>query len=30
MDTAQRYRAVAARDARFDGQFVLAVRTTGI
>ena len=30
MDTAQRYRAVASRDARFDGQFVLAVRTTGI
>lgn len=24
------YRAVAARDARFDGQFVTAVRTTGI
>lgn len=26
----QRYRAVATRDARFDGAFVLAVRTTGI
>ena len=24
------YRAVASRDARFDGQFILAVRTTGI
>ena len=27
---AERYRAIAARDARFDGQFVTAVRTTGI
>ncbi len=26
----ERYRAVETRDARFDGQFVLAVRTTGI
>ncbi|MFT4235590.1 MAG: AlkA N-terminal domain-containing protein [Microbacterium sp.] len=26
----ERYRAVSARDRRFDGQFVLAVRTTGI
>ena len=26
----QRYRAVAARDRRFDGQFVMGVRTTGI
>lgn len=25
-----RYRAVASRDARFDGQFITAVRTTGI
>jgi AraC family transcriptional regulator of adaptative response / DNA-3-methyladenine glycosylase II len=30
MDNEQRYRAVATRDARFDGAFVLAVRTTGI
>ncbi len=30
MDFEQRYRAVATRDARFDGAFVLAVRTTGI
>ncbi|MFZ0529345.1 MAG: Ada metal-binding domain-containing protein, partial [Propionicimonas sp.] len=30
MDFEQRYRAVATRDARFDGSFVLAVRTTGI
>ena len=30
MDFEQRYRAVATRDARFDGVFVLAVRTTGI
>lgn len=30
MDVEQRYRAVATRDARFDGAFVLAVRTTGI
>lgn len=31
-DTAsdERYRAVRSRDARFDGQFVMAVRTTGI
>ncbi|WIY82915.1 AlkA N-terminal domain-containing protein [Propionimicrobium sp. PCR01-08-3] len=26
----ERYRAVEARDVRFDGQFVMAVRTTGI
>ncbi|MFV0434555.1 MAG: AlkA N-terminal domain-containing protein [Leucobacter sp.] len=26
----ERYRAVEARDSRFDGQFVMAVRTTGI
>jgi len=26
----ERYRAIAARDARFDGQFYTAVRTTGI
>ncbi|MBB2975649.1 AraC family transcriptional regulator of adaptative response / DNA-3-methyladenine glycosylase II [Microbacterium endophyticum] len=26
----ERYRAISARDARFDGQFVTAVRTTGI
>lgn len=30
MDFEQRYRAVATRDSRFDGIFVLAVRTTGI
>jgi AraC family transcriptional regulator, regulatory protein of adaptative response / DNA-3-methyladenine glycosylase II len=30
IDVEQGYRAVAARDARFDGQFILAVRTTGI
>lgn len=30
MDFEQRYRAVSTRDARFDGVFVLAVRTTGI
>jgi AraC family transcriptional regulator of adaptative response / DNA-3-methyladenine glycosylase II len=30
IDAEQGYRAVAARDARFDGQFILAVRTTGI
>lgn len=30
MDDEQRYRAVATRDSRFDGAFVLAVRTTGI
>lgn len=29
-DFAERYRAVAARDRRFDGQFFTAVRTTGI
>ncbi|MDO8143486.1 AlkA N-terminal domain-containing protein [Isoptericola sp. 178] len=29
-ERAERYRAIAARDARFDGQFVTAVRTTGI
>ncbi|WP_146339749.1 AlkA N-terminal domain-containing protein [Nesterenkonia sp. NBAIMH1] len=26
----ERYRAVEARDSRFDGQFIMAVRTTGI
>ncbi|WP_036962592.1 Ada metal-binding domain-containing protein, partial [Promicromonospora kroppenstedtii] len=26
----ERYRAIAARDSRFDGQFYTAVRTTGI
>lgn len=26
----ERYRAVESRDGRFDGQFVTAVRTTGI
>jgi AraC family transcriptional regulator of adaptative response / DNA-3-methyladenine glycosylase II len=30
IDVEQGYRAVASRDARFDGQFILAVRTTGI
>lgn len=30
MDFDQRYRAVSTRDARFDGAFTLAVRTTGI
>lgn len=30
IDEEQGYRAVASRDARFDGQFILAVRTTGI
>lgn len=30
MDFWQRYRAIDARDARFDGQFYTAVRTTGI
>ncbi|TLW91859.1 DNA-3-methyladenine glycosylase 2 family protein [Saccharomonospora piscinae] len=29
-DTERCYRAVSSRDARFDGQFVVAVRTTGI
>ena len=29
-DTERCYRAVAARDSRFDGQFIMAVRTTGI
>ncbi|UJW35159.1 helix-turn-helix domain-containing protein [Saccharothrix sp. AJ9571] len=29
-DTERCYRAVASRDARFDGQFIMAVRTTGI
>ncbi|MEU3273460.1 AlkA N-terminal domain-containing protein [Saccharomonospora sp. NPDC006951] len=29
-DTERCYRAVLSRDARFDGQFILAVRTTGI
>ncbi|WP_305791155.1 Ada metal-binding domain-containing protein, partial [Curtobacterium sp. B8] len=27
---AERYRVVASRDARFDGQFVTAVHSTGI
>ncbi len=30
LDDDRCYRAMAARDARFDGQFVVAVRTTGI
>lgn len=30
LDDDQRYRVVASRDARFDGWFVVAVRTTGI
>lgn len=30
MDFEQRYRAVTTRDSRFDGNFVLGVRTTGI
>jgi AraC family transcriptional regulator of adaptative response / DNA-3-methyladenine glycosylase II len=30
VDTERGYRAVASRDTRFDGQFILAVRTTGI
>lgn len=30
MDFTQRYRAVSTKDARFDGAFTLAVRTTGI
>ena len=30
MDFSQRYRAIDARDPRFDGQFFTAVRTTGI
>ncbi len=30
MDFWQRYRAIDARDSRFDGQFVTAVRSTGI
>ncbi|GAA1316008.1 AlkA N-terminal domain-containing protein [Pseudonocardia xinjiangensis] len=30
LDQERCYRAVAARDARFDGQFITAVRTTGI
>ncbi|MBD8078743.1 Ada metal-binding domain-containing protein [Cellulosimicrobium arenosum] len=29
-DFAERYRAIASRDRRFDGQFITAVRTTGI
>ncbi|NIJ10710.1 AraC family transcriptional regulator of adaptative response / DNA-3-methyladenine glycosylase II [Saccharomonospora amisosensis] len=29
-DTERCYRAVTSRDARFDGQFIVAVRTTGI
>ena len=30
LDQERCYRAVASRDARFDGQFITAVRTTGI
>jgi AraC family transcriptional regulator of adaptative response / DNA-3-methyladenine glycosylase II len=30
IDAEQGYRAVSSRDARFDGQFIAAVRTTGI
>ncbi|MFB4349010.1 AlkA N-terminal domain-containing protein [Microbacterium sp. CR_7] len=30
VDFDERYRAISARDTRFDGQFVTAVRTTGI
>src|SRR5437773_4406 len=30
IDAEQSYRAATSRDARFDGQFILAVRTTGI
>lgn len=30
LDRAACYRAIAARDARFDGRFFTAVRTTGI
>ncbi|THG28603.1 bifunctional transcriptional activator/DNA repair enzyme AdaA [Naasia lichenicola] len=30
MDFEQRYRVIAGRDRRFDGQFITAVRTTGI
>ncbi len=30
MDFEQRYQAVSTRDSRFDGAFILAVRTTGI
>lgn len=30
MDFDERYRAVASRDVRFDGRFILAVRSTGI
>lgn len=30
LDDDQRYRAMAGRDARFDGWFIVAVRTTGI
>lgn len=30
VDFDERYRAISARDARFDGQFVTAVRSTGI
>jgi AraC family transcriptional regulator, regulatory protein of adaptative response / DNA-3-methyladenine glycosylase II len=30
VDSERGYRAVASRDTRFDGQFILAVRTTGI
>ncbi|WEK62385.1 MAG: Ada metal-binding domain-containing protein [Candidatus Microbacterium colombiense] len=30
IDFDERYRAISARDTRFDGQFVTAVRTTGI
>jgi len=30
MDTERAYQAVTDRDANFDGQFITAVRTTGI
>ena len=30
VDFDERYRAISARDTRFDGQFVTAVRSTGI
>jgi AraC family transcriptional regulator, regulatory protein of adaptative response / DNA-3-methyladenine glycosylase II len=30
LDQERCYRAVASRDARFDGHFITAVRTTGI
>ena len=30
MDFNERYRVIQAKDSRFDGQFVTAVRSTGI